>query len=249
MKEERMEQHVYGSAFMGVTSQSRLSAERVIGHFLAHVPIASVADFGCALGTWLSVWNAHGIDDFVGVDGDYLKGQPVEIAPEKILFRNLSAPIDLDRRFDLVQSLEVAEHLPVHAAASFVHTLTRHADLVLFSAAPPGQGGEHHVNEQPYGFWRDLFAQRGYAMFDWIRPAIADDKAVRYWYRYNTFLFAAEARAARLPSEIAATRIPEGGPVPDVSPALFQLRKAVVRCMPAGMQSSIARGLANLRTR
>jgi hypothetical protein len=249
MKAGPMERHVYGAAFMGVTSQSRRSAERVIGHMLAHIPVASVADFGCALGTWLSVWNAHGVEDYAGVDGDYLEGQPVEIAHDRLLFRNLAAPIELGRRFDLVESLEVAEHLPVQAAGTFIDTLTRHGDLVLFSAAPPGQGGEHHVNERPYGFWRDLFAERGYAMFDWVRPAMADDRSVRYWYRYNTFLFANEARAATLAPEIVATRVPEGDPVPDVSPVLFRLRKALVRRVPAAVQSSIARGLANLRTR
>jgi hypothetical protein len=34
--------------------------------------------------------------------------------------------------------------------------------MVLFSAAPPGQGGEHHVNERTYEFWRGLFARHGY---------------------------------------------------------------------------------------
>ncbi|MDP6884692.1 MAG: hypothetical protein QF830_11185, partial [Rhodospirillales bacterium] len=43
-------------------------------------------------------------------------------------------------------SLEVAEHLPPDAAETFVATLVAHGRLVLFSAAPPGQGGLNHVN-------------------------------------------------------------------------------------------------------
>jgi hypothetical protein len=47
----------------------------------------------------------------------------------------------LDRRFDLVQSLEVAEHITPAASEAFVEDLARHAErFVLFSAAPPGKG-------------------------------------------------------------------------------------------------------------
>ena len=35
---------------------------------------------------------------------------------------------------------------------------TRHSDIVLFSAAPPGQGGHGHVNERSYEYWRGEFA-------------------------------------------------------------------------------------------
>ena len=59
---------------------------------------------------------------------------------------DLSQPIDLGRRFDVVQSLEVAEHLPSSRASEFIGTLTSHDPLVMFSAAVPGQGGEHHIN-------------------------------------------------------------------------------------------------------
>jgi hypothetical protein len=35
----------------------------------------------------------------------------------------------------------------------FVYCLARHARrFVLFSAAPPGQGGEFHVNERPFEY-------------------------------------------------------------------------------------------------
>ena len=62
---------------------------------------------------------------------------------------NLANPVDLGRKFDLVQSLEVGEHLPKSAADTFVETLVKHGDVVLFSAASVGQGGHDHINEQP----------------------------------------------------------------------------------------------------
>ena len=47
------------------------------------------------------------------------------------------------------------------SAAGFVDNLVRHGDVILFSAAVPHQGGEHHVNEQPPEYWRELFARPG----------------------------------------------------------------------------------------
>jgi hypothetical protein len=47
-------------------------------------------------------------------------------------------PLRLGRRFELVQSVEVAEDLPPPAAGEFIASLVRHLGHVLFSAASPG---------------------------------------------------------------------------------------------------------------
>jgi hypothetical protein len=69
-------------------------------------------------------------------------------------------------------SLEVAEHLSGKAGACLVHTLTQAAPLVMFSAAVPGQRGSHHINEQWPGYWRSLFTDEGFRLFNPIRPLI-----------------------------------------------------------------------------
>ena len=61
--------------------------------------------------------------------------------------------------------------------------------FILFSAAVPGQGGEHHVNEQPYDYWRKRFAEAGFTAYDFVRPRIAADNGISFWYRYNIILF------------------------------------------------------------
>ena len=50
------------------------------------------------------------------------------------------APIDLGRQFDLVQSLEVAEHLPAANAEQFVETLTAHEPSYPVLSGSPGTG-------------------------------------------------------------------------------------------------------------
>ena len=62
---------------------------------------------------------------------------------------DLNKSFEVDRRFDLAMSMEVAEHLVPESSANFVRSLTRLSDIVLFSAAVPGQGGTNHINFHP----------------------------------------------------------------------------------------------------
>lgn len=205
-------------------------------------PIHSVVDFGCARGAWLSVWKEFGIETACGVDGDYVDRERLLIEPNFFHAADLAQPIDLERRFDLVQSLEVAEHIPAASASMFLETLTRHSDIVFFSAAAPGQGGEHHINEQPYEYWKSLFAEHGYDMFDCVRPLLAGHgKTIQPWYLYNTFVYAHRNHVPNLPNTVRATRILEGQEVPDVSPIAYRLRKFIVRSLPRSSQDALAR--------
>jgi hypothetical protein len=240
-------QHRYDSSFMRLAARARRSAEIVIDIVRDPLPIGSVADFGCALGTWLSAWRDTGISDITGVDGSYVALDQLLIPRDRFRTHDLALPIDLRRRFDLVESMEVAEHLPHSAADGFVATLVRHSDIVLFSAAPPGQGGEHHVNEQDYNYWRTRFAAHGYGMFDWIRPQISGLRRVQFWYRYNLFLFVAPGKIAGLPTAIRRSEILLGQPIRDLSPPSFRLRKQLIRALPLPLQTNISRALSRMR--
>jgi hypothetical protein len=240
--------YIYGGHFMDLAARARHSADTVIRELLGSVPLSSVADFGCARGTWLAAWRRHGVLDTAGLDGHYVRSSDLEIPLESFHACDLTMPVDLGRRFALAQSLEVAEHLPPEAARSFVGSLTRHADIVLFSASPPGQGGENHLNEQPYEFWRERFAERGYVMIDWLRPRILSNTTVQYWYRYNCFLFVAECALGTVPVDWQEARIPAGAPVPDVAPAIFRLRRQIVRMLPRPFQNSLSRLMSAARS-
>ena len=67
--------------------------------------------------------------------------------------------------------------------------LTSFSDVILFSAAIPGQGGTHHVNEQWPSYWIEKFAVRGYVPVDCIRPLIWSDASIRIDYRQNLMIF------------------------------------------------------------
>jgi SAM-dependent methyltransferase len=146
-------------------------------------------DVGCGIGTWLQAFVELGIEDLLGVDGDYVDRSKLLISWSRFLAWDLSRPLKIDRKFDLVMSLEVAEHLPEASARDFVASLTSLGDAILFSAAIPHQAGTHHVNEQWPDYWRDLFGEVGYEMVDCLRARIWDDEAIASSYRQNAFLY------------------------------------------------------------
>jgi hypothetical protein len=157
----------------------------------------------------------------VGVDGDWVKSIELKIASDRFVAVDLSRSFDIGRRFDLVMSLEVAEHLPETASRTFVQSLARHGDVVLFSAAVPNQGGTAHVNEQWPSYWMERFADLGYSSFDCIRTQIWDEKHVDPWYAQNIFLFANQAGVARWPELRSAAELHQARPIHIVHPRLL----------------------------
>lgn len=233
--------HTYDALFFDyIQTGSSRSAKVALPILLAELPIDSVLDVGCGAGAWLHEYAALDIIDYWGVDGDYVQRDRLLIPHDRFLARDLAQPFTLDRHFDLVQCLEVAEHLPKDRAAVLVDNLTRHGNRVLFSAAAPGQGGEYHVNEQPYEYWRDLFAERNYRLFDWLRPQLQQRSEVEPWYRYNSLLFVHDKSIPELPSAIAATRLADDRPVPDLAPLGNRLLKALMRRLSPATLSRLA---------
>ena len=151
---------------------------------------ASVLDVGCGVGTWLAEWNRAGVPDLFGIDGDYVDRAALRMPADRFASADLRQPFSLGRKFDLVQSLEVAEHLDESCADAFVESLSRHGDTVLFSAAIPRQGGTRHLNEQWPSYWAEKFEKAGYTAYDIIRPQIWSDPRIKVWYRQNILLFA-----------------------------------------------------------
>jgi len=134
--------------------------------------INSAADFGCGTGIWLSVLKDLGVNDIMGFDGKWVEKEALKIPFENFTAVDLEQKVHLTKRYDLALSLEAAEHLSENSARTFVETLTRASDLVLFSAAIPYQGGINHVNEQWQNYWNNIFAEFGYIGIDCIRKKI-----------------------------------------------------------------------------
>lgn len=166
------------------------SADLIVPEIFKILTPESVLDVGCGIGNWLEVFSKNGIQDYLGIDADYVDMSELLIPKEKFKSYDLSKTFKLDRKFDLICSLEVAEHLPEEAADNFVDSLVHHGDIILFSAAIPGQGGNGHINEQYPSYWQKKFKKHGYIFYDILRPKIWNNEKIGYWYRQNMFLIA-----------------------------------------------------------
>ena len=189
--------------------QSRLSAQEIVPLVIDLIQPASVIDVGCGTGAWLSVFRDHAVEDVHGVDGPWVDPDMLLIPAERFSSADLKKPLPVNRQFDLVVSLEVAEHIPAEGAGGFVDSLTALGPVVLFSAAIPGQGGTHHVNEQWPEYWAGLFQDRGYICIDCIRSAVWQNDRVEWWYAQNTLMFVRESHLEQQPRlfpELLATR-------------------------------------------
>ena len=148
----------------------------------------SLVDVGCGIGNWLKEFENNNVSDLFGIDGTHLDRSLFLLNSEKLMLLDLEKPFSLDRKFDVAISLEVAEHLKADSANDFVRSLCSLSDIVVFSAAVPGQGGQNHLNEQWPSFWKKKFEENGYYFNDVIRPLIWINDNVRIHYRQNIFV-------------------------------------------------------------
>ncbi len=177
------------SFFASIDEQTLNSAQVIVPIIKNFIQPKSVIDVGCGLGYFLKAFEDQGVTDILGIDGAYVNTADLHITQDKFKPHDLTKPLDIAHQFDLVVSLEVAEHLPEETSDQFVQTLVSLGPAILFSAAIPDQGGTHHVNEQWPDYWAEKFLNHNYVCYDCIRPLIWDNANVAYWYAQNTLLF------------------------------------------------------------
>jgi len=178
---------------------SQMSVQVILDVLFKTVPSPkSVIDVGAGVGSWVKALTMHGCKRVIAVEGEWVKNAHLQVPLDVYHLHNLEKPLRMAEKFDLAISLEVAEHLSERRALSFIEDLTLLADIVLFSAAIPGQGGTRHINEQWQQYWVDLFRERRFECFDIIRPHIWDDDRVRFEYRQNMLVFVRQNVAENL---------------------------------------------------
>lgn len=161
----------------GAVQSAEVLADRIVDWFHPR----TVIDIGCGEGHLPEALRRLGIQSF-GVDGD-------DIGCDMVVDLN-DPPYPKIEPADVATCLEVAEHVDPTHATDLVGWLVKLAPIVCFSAAVPYQGGAGHVNEQPPGYWADLFASHSYIGTGQFRHLIWDDD-IEPWYRQNLIVFTA----------------------------------------------------------
>lgn len=118
--------------------------------------IKSVLDIGCGPAGMVEYANWKGVYS-IGVDGD----TTLDKMPYIMFHDFIEGPFNLDTYYDLAWSTEFLEHVEAKYIPNFMPLFQR-AQYVFCSAAYPGQGGHHHVNEQESQYWIDVFASYGF---------------------------------------------------------------------------------------
>lgn len=151
----------------------------------------SVIDFGCGVGNHLKYFSEEGIE-VKGIDGNPAAKKYAVI--DNIEIADLREPYKNKKNYDLVLSIEVAEHIPERYADNFVNTLSNAGETIVMTAASPGQQGIHHVNCQERSYWIDRFSKKGYMyeeeMIEKIRQNLELDRTD--WITENLFVFESE---------------------------------------------------------
>lgn len=192
--------HIYSESFYkSRNTDTKKSAEIILELLFRFFHPKSMVDFGCGVGTWLYVGKNLGVQEILGIEGDWLDIKHLVINKESFTHKDLSKKIDLKRKFELAISLEVAEHIDASYADIFVENLTVSSDVILFSAAIPGQRGSGHINEQWPEYWIQKFIENGFEPLDIVRPKIWQIEEVKTWYRQNTILFVKKEKLEELP--------------------------------------------------
>jgi len=131
-------------------------ADRIV----ADIAPRRVLDAGCAMGFLVETLRDRGVEAF-GVDLSDFAIEQVH-PPVKPFCRVGSITDDLGGDYDLIVSIEVAEHMPTRAAEEAIANICAHTTDVLFSSSPVDYREPTHVNVHPPEYWAELFARQGF---------------------------------------------------------------------------------------
>jgi SAM-dependent methyltransferase len=208
-----------------IAERSLASAKEIIPLIQKIISPKSVVDVGCGTGAWLSAWKQNDVNDITGIDGHYVNENKLMINTGNFIKADLENDLNLNRYYDLVMSLEVAEHIRPEKASVFIRSLCKLGDIILFSAAIPNQEGLLHYNEQYPKYWISKFSEFGFLPYDCIRKEIWENDLIDVNYRQNLLFFINREKTSSYPS-IAGVG---NNVLPLVHPLHFEHKQTVIR--------------------
>lgn len=170
-------------------SSSRIMARSLFSEFSPK----SVVDVGCGTGALLVEFRKLGCEtfglEFSPAGLEICRRRGLNVRKFDLENESIKTPI----KYDMVTSMEVAEHLPEKTADSFVDLLCNLGERIVFTAAHPGQGGSDHVNEQPKTYWVEKFQKRGFvhrtSLSEMWQSDWGTSGQVADWYYENIMVF------------------------------------------------------------
>ena len=145
--------------------------EKVADRIIEDLHPSTVLDVGCATGYLVAALRDRGVEAY-GIDASEFAISRVreDIKP---FCRVCSAlddlPCDLPKKYELVITIEVAEHLYEEDSKKFIDNICKYSDQIIFSSTPDDFSEKTHFNVQQSEYWAKRFAENGF-----IRSIIYD---------------------------------------------------------------------------
>ena len=189
---------VYNERFFQLnTEDSSPMAAYMVPRLTDLLELKTVLDLGCARGLYVAAFMENGVTA-IGLEG-------ARAAVENPVRRATLIRHDLRKKlprlrymFDLILSIEVAEHIEPEYEKVYIDNLTKHfAPYIVMTAAPPGQAGECHINLKPKEYWVEKIEARSYersrkieaVISRWAAEARSKKIHIPYWFPQNLLVF------------------------------------------------------------
>ena len=167
------------------------AAALVVDVVLEHFSPRTVVDIGCGNGNFVKAFQDRGIDAW-GIEGSRAARGAAVVDPNCIRIFDLREVLRIENSADLCICFEVLEHIGAKHADQVVANIVGAANELLVTAAPPGQGGRYHVNEQPYQYWISKFEIHGLRFDETTTQTLRkqlDERGALSWLADNMMAF------------------------------------------------------------
>jgi hypothetical protein len=163
-----------------------ISIAAALCQYLADKKVITVVDFGCGMADYAKLFKEwdYNVEAYDGNPNT----ETLTDGIGKVL--DLSKPFYLNKKFDVVLSLEVGEHIPKEFEEQFIDNITKHAKKhLIISWAVIGQGGDGHVNCANNDYIIGQIVDRGFKHNAKDSQTIRNAATNASWFGYTIMVF------------------------------------------------------------